>query len=521
MSRGIEASDVCVVAASMAEGDGREFEIKLAFDPADLAAIESHPLLAALSVQKETLLSVYYDTEDRLLWKARLALRVRKIGSRYVQTLKGSDGGAELFDRPEWEQEISSIEPDLRLAANTPLARLLDNAPACVLAASFRTHIDRAIYRVPRGHTEIELAIDEGEIEADARRSAVHEVELELKRGEPKALFELARILAASVPLRLAVKTKAERGYELSGEIAPGPEKAKPIALEDGMDCASAFRAIAENCLRQVVNNAEIIGVEETEGLHQMRVGLRRLRAAIAMFSKMTGDSEQARIKAELKWITNELGPARDLDVIITDILKPLDKHGHHAEAHRAFAAARDKAYAAAKSAIASDRFRSLLLDLVEWIVVGPWTTDPDKARRGRDIAEHAAKRLTRMRDFVREKGLKLRELDPKPRHKLRIKAKNMRYAIEFLDAIFPGGEHAKRRETALSALKDLQDELGALNDFAQREALARDALGPIGNGLPPEAAKLLTADHKDVERRFERAEAAFNRFDDTKPFWD
>ena len=114
----------------MAEGEDREFEIKLAFDPADLAAIESHPLLAALPVQKETLVSVYYDTEDRLLWKARLALRVRKIGSRYVQTLKGADGGAELFDRPEWEQETSSLEPDLRLAANTPLACLLDGAPA-------------------------------------------------------------------------------------------------------------------------------------------------------------------------------------------------------------------------------------------------------------------------------------------------------------------------------------------------------------------------------------------------------
>ena len=84
----------------------REFELKLEFDPADLAAIEAHPLLAGLRLDRQTLSSVYYDTADLALYKARVCLRVRNTGIRHVQTIKSMNGAAELFDRPEWEHEI-------------------------------------------------------------------------------------------------------------------------------------------------------------------------------------------------------------------------------------------------------------------------------------------------------------------------------------------------------------------------------------------------------------------------------
>lgn len=510
-----------MAAAASGAQAAREFEIKLEFDSADRALIESHPLLRAAQPEKETLVSVYFDTHDLALRKAEMVLRVRKAGGRYVQAIKGMDGAAQLFDRPEWEQETSGLDPDLTHIAGTPLAAALDGHGLADLHPLFRTRIERVVYRLPSNATDVELAIDQGEIEADSQWSPVHEVELELKQGEAKELFRLARRLAATIPLRLAVKTKAERGYELAGSAQAGAEKAKPVHLDPNMACHAAFRAIGENCLRQIVANERIVGTGEAEGLHQMRIGLRRLRAAIAVFAKMTGDSEQERIKAELRWITNELGPARDLDVFAADILKPLAKDGDHGEAHRTFTEARAKAYTAATSSIGSDRFRTALLDVAEWIEVGPWTVDEGLAkRRERSVAKHAAKRLARMRNYVRDKGEDLRELDPKRRHKLRISAKNLRYAIEFFAGLFPNGEKAKRREAQLSALKCMQDELGALNDLAQREALGREMLAAGGGDLDPRAAKLLAADETEIGRRLDRAEEAYASFVKSKSFW-
>ena len=511
-----------MVAAARGPEAAREVEIKLEFDPADRVGIERHPLLVTARPDKETLVSVYFDTEDRALWKAKMALRVRKVGQRYVQTLKGADGAAELFDRPEWEWETSGLEPDLSLVEETPAGTCLDGHARAVLKPLFRTRIERILYQLPNGGSQIELAIDLGEIEADAQWSPVHELELELKRGEPRDLFRLARHLAADIPLRLAVKTKAERGYDLAEGAAGGPEKARPIALDKDMICAQAFRAIGENCLRQIIANEPLVEAGEAEALHQMRVGLRRLRAAIAVFAKMTADSEQERIKDELKWITSELGPARDLDVFTADILKPLAKSGDHAAARSAFAEARAKAYQSATGSIRSDRFRKALLDIAEWIEVGPWTVGEAFAKlRERKIGEHAAKRLARLRSRVRDKGEDLRELSSKKRHKLRIEAKTLRYAVEFFARLFPDGEMAKPRETALSALKDMQDELGALNDIAQRQALASETLGGDGHDLGAQAAKLLAADEEEVERRLKRAEAAYERFAKVKAFWN
>ena len=510
-----------MVAAARGSRAAREIEIKLEFDPADRAGIERHPRLAAARPEKETLVSVYFDTEDRALWKAKMALRVRKVGPRYVQTLKGADGAAELFDRPEWEWETAGLEPDLSLIGDTPAGTCLEGRARAELKPLFRTRIDRIHYLVPNGTSQIELAIDLGEIETDSRWSPVHELELELKRGKPADLFRLARHLAAEFPLRLAVKTKAERGYDLAKGVAGGPEKAKAVEIDEDMTCAQAFRAIGENCLRQIVANEPLVGTGEAEALHQMRIGLRRLRAAIAVFTKMTADSEQERIKDELKWITNELGPARDLDVFTADILKPLAKSGDHAAAGSAFAEARAKAYEAATGSIASDRFRNVLLDIAEWIEVGPWTVSEELAKlRERKIGEHAAKRLARLRGRVRDKGEALRKLGPKQRHKLRIQAKTLRYAVEFFARLFPD-DAAKQREAALSALKDMQDELGALNDIAQRQALASRTLGEESHDLGAQAAKLLAAEEDDVDRLLKRAEGAYGRFAKTKPFWN
>jgi CHAD domain-containing protein len=108
-----------------------------------------------------------------------------------------------------------------------------------------------------------------------------------------------------------------------------------------------------------------------------------------------------------------------------------------------------------------------------------------------------------------------LRALDVKKRHKLRIKAKNVRYAVEFFASGFPGEKNAERREAALAALKDLQDQLGALNDLAQREALIEN-----GHELAHHAQGLLKPKEADVDQLLDRAQKAHADFAKVKSFW-
>ena len=506
--------------AAKAKREPREFELKLEFDPADLAAIEAHPLLAGIRLDRQTLVSVYYDTDTVALHEAGLCLRVRNTGKGYVQTIKSMNGMAELFDRPEWEEQVGGPRPDLKLAAGTPLEALLKDGMGERLRPLFQTSIERGVYHVASGGSEIEVAVDRGTIETAQRQAPVHEVELELKRGDPAELFRLARSLAATVPLRLAVKTKAERGYELAGGAAPGAEKAGGVDLDGKLSCQQAFRAVGQSCLRQIIANEPGVCAGDAQSLHQMRIGLRRLRAAIVAFEKIAADSEQERIRDELKWITNELGPARDLDVFEADILQPMSAtHGEDArlaEARRAFVNARAKAYGAAAQSVRSARFRNVLLDVAEWIEAGPWTSDRGlrKLREG-TIAEHAANLLSRGRKRIREKGADLRALDVKKRHKLRIRAKNLRYAVEFFTGVFPGEKNAERREAALAALKELQDQLGALNDLAQREALIEN-----GDELADHAQGLLAPKAADVDQLLDRAQKAHADFAKVKSFW-
>jgi triphosphatase len=330
----------------------------------------------------------------------------------------------------------------------------------------------------------------------------------------------VARKLAASVPLRLAVKTKAERGYELAMGAQPEAEKATRLHLDGELTCRQAFRAIGQNCLRKIIVNERGMCAGDANSLHQMRIGLRRIRAAVVAFEKIVADSEQERIEAELKWITNELGPARDLDVFEIDILKPMSNtHGgdpRYAEARRAFDDARAKAYGSAVGSVRSDRFRYAGLDAAEWIEAGPWTRDEHlRERRDEKVADHAAKLLSRGRKRIRKDGADLRALSTKKRHKLRIRAKNLRYAVEFFAGVFPGEKNAERREAAHTALKELQDQLGALNDLAQREALAAD-----GHDLADHAHGLLSPKEADKDKLLDRAQKAHADFAAVKSFW-
>ena len=512
-----------MIAARDATRPPREVELKLEIVPEDAERLAASSALAASIAppEEQALVSTYFDTPDFSLHRKGVYLRVRESGGRYTQTVKSARPDAELLERFEWEREISGPAPDLDGARNTALEPLLTPELRAALRPVFETRIRRKIYRIEQDGSEIEVAIDRGEVAAGARTRPVSELELELKRGDKKALFRLARRFAATVPLKLEVKTKAERGYELAEGGVAKPEKAAGIDIAPGLAAGEAFRAIAFSCLRQIVANEPATEAGQPESLHQMRIGLRRLRAAIAVFADIVGDEVEA-IKAGLKWITRELGPARDLDVFAADVLGPL-KAGHPADerlagAHREFETRRAAAYARVVAAIGSDRFRSAMLDLAEWIETGPWT---ERNARTAAVAEHAKKELARLRKRIKRKGADLRHRGASRRHRLRIRVKRLRYAAEFFAGTFPDDAGAKRRLQLLSALKDLQDALGGLNDLATRPALLAEGMEGDARAATQSAATIGLEDlEPQAEALLVKAEQAFARFAAIKPFW-
>jgi len=297
-------------------------------------------------------------------------------------------------------------------------------------------------------------------------------------------------------------------------------EKAASVKLDRSMSCVEAFRVITGSCIRQIIANEPGMCAGHAEALHQLRVGLRRLRAATKAFAEVTADPQQGKIKAELKWVMKQIGPARDLDVFGTDVLEPLRQidtdDPHLAEAQRSYNEMRRQAHESARSSIRSDRFRKNLLDLAEWIEVGPWTTDPAlKEVRERKVTERAAEVLARWRKRFRKRGKKLGDLSPQQRHILRMRAKDLRYVIEFFASLFPGQENGKRREAALAALEKLQDTLGALNDLT-----ARKRIMPKEIDRSARAKRLIAAQENKAGELLGEAKAARAQFSEVKSFW-
>ncbi|MFY0989475.1 CYTH domain-containing protein [Halomonas sp. C05BenzN] len=194
----------------------QEIELKVALGPQGPEALRHHPRLAGLVPRLATLGNTYFDTPGGDLEAARMALRLRRVDGRLLQTLKTrGQGGGGLSRRGEWEWEVPGPGLDLEgLAALPPMAEL-GHALLARLVPRFATDFRRETWRIESGDARIELALDLGEIRAEGRTVAIRELELELEAGEPAALQDLAEELAESVPLRPADTSKAARGGAL------------------------------------------------------------------------------------------------------------------------------------------------------------------------------------------------------------------------------------------------------------------------------------------------------------------
>lgn len=515
----------------------REIELKLELPKSAMRRLLLWPPLREHGTPRAVpLVSVYYDTPEHDLYEQGLTLRVRRSGRRHVQTVKLERGeSAALMNRGEWEHEVARGKPNLGLLEGTGLEQVLGAELEPRLVPLFEARMRRRTYPIESGTSIFELTVDEGEIVAGGRRAPVCEVELEVKRGDAQGLFAFARALSEHVPTQVSVTTKAERGYELIAGKGPRAAYATPVAVAPDATCRAAFQTIAGSCLRQVIANRALARDGVSEGLHQVRVGLRRLRVAITLFRDMVRDPQSETIRGELKWIVGEFGPARELDVFAQRIAA-----SSLADASPPGVAAfvgdvrqrREEALANARTAVDSDRFRMLVLDTAAWIEAGDWTSNPDElaaALRERPVATAAAAELDRHRKKILKRAAEICALDPEARHTVRIEAKKLRYGAEFFVGVFPGKKVRMARKRLAAALGRLQDVLGELNDIAVHERLTEAlALGKEPGGRKKRgsvrkafaAGRLAGQEEARGALLLEDAERAFARFAKIKPFW-
>lgn len=507
----------------------KEIELKLELPRASLSSLNELPLLKPLKPApgSATEISVYFDTDKFKLRKNGLMLRVRRIGRRYIQTIKAT-GNSGPFERGQWEAEVAGSEPDLRLAKGNPLARFGNSKLRRQLKPIFETRVKRKVYRLTRKACVIGLMVDRGIVSTGNRSWPLCEIELELERGNIAELFDVARELIRVLPVHLSFKSKSERGHELLGRAQDSAVKATAIELPAKLNARDAFRMIGFACLRHVMDNAAGVIRRDPEAVHQMRVGLRRLRAAMSVFAGLLRDSQTAVIERELRWLANALGPARELEVLMNRVVLPM-KQERIDKRIRLFTDELEKrhkiAVAQAQSAVQSTRFRALTFEVAAWLQAGHWATPQDELVRDRgdvQIAIFAAEQLTRRwRKLCRSREALVKR-ETRDLHRLRIQTKKLRYAIEFFGTLF-AARHAKRRlRRLLPILAQLQDSLGDLNDIAMDEA--RLALMGVRRHANPNrafAAGLLAGrEEARCEAAMAVASKAYAALVKSKPFW-
>lgn len=508
---------------------GTESEVKFEISPRDLQKLAATRILRRTGGQlakHKYFVSTYFDTGKLLLRRKGVSLRVRRAGKKRLQTIKTVNDGVALR-RGEWEHKLRSDEPDLRAARGTALEPLLSRKLKRDLKPIFATHIQRTFFPLRPGNSRIELALDEGHVRAGQKSSPVAKVELELKRGRASDLFKAARQVVQLVPAKLAFKSKSQQGYDLIADQPPRAILASKITLAHDASVATAFQVIGRSVLRHIAANEPAVMIGDPEGVHQMRIGVRRLRAAIAVFSDLVHCEQTEQIKRDLKWLAGKLGPVRDLDVFLKDKIAPFGRADFPIaglpELESELVYRRDIAAESAKAAVATARYRLLIFNILEWIEDGKWLKQ-SHSHRGPKIGPFAADLFRRKIKGTRKKARRVVDVDAHRRHKLRIAIKKLRYALYFFESLF-SHDNSRLLSRYKKHLRSLQDNLGALNDIAVRQKLsvklATDSGGPRPQLVAFAAGSIAGGERNEVKSILRRVETAAQKLRRAKRFWN
>ena len=479
-----------------------EVELKLLIAQGDIERLLHHPVLETVArreLSPQQLLSVYYDTPDLDLKKHRTALRLRRTGARWIQTVKteGKVAGG-LHERPEWESETAEDTLDFAAIPDPAIRKFFADEKICkTLRPVFVTEFTRTSSVLEfAGGDVVELSLDQGEICAEEKRLPISEVELELKAGNPMRLFDLALQLQESISLKLENVSKAERGYRLIVPVVLTPVKAQTPEFSPELSTSEAFvRILRGEVIHLQANEEGVLQGGHPEFTHQMWRALRRMRSALRVFSAVVPRETSRLLREELRWLTKEIDAARNWDVFVLETLPPILAAFPENKSLRSLQMESDqlrqRQNLRASAAITSGRYQKLLLRLGAWLCSQPWRVGEEENTAPfaeESISVFAEQVLQKYHNRCKKQGRHLATLTPEERHQVRIAAKRLRYASEFFSSLYP----RKRTRQYIAALASLQKILGALNDAVTAKSLLEDLEGTADNTTQQQAKNLV-----------------------------
>lgn len=453
-----------------------EFELKL-----EIPDARREEVVAAFGkARSQRLRARYFDTADGQLASAGIVVRVRKEGRHWVQT--GKAAGASALRRLEHNVALplatvgEAPAVDLSRHDHTPLGGRIRKALGLrdrdrsgdrnsdghdgdfpVLEAVFETNVLRRTRIAKSGDSVIEIALDQGVVLAGERHLPLYELEFELKDGRPEDAVRLARTWCVRHGLFLSSISKSQKGKRLAAQaghaalVAPRATKAKPAQFPRDSAGPAVLAAVVHTCLEQILPNASDVasGSDDAEVIHQLRVGIRRLRTALR---ELDGLADGIDPQWEKPWIKvfRALGEHRDSG-FLTHTMQPQLK----AAGGPALALPADAKPADPSAAVRSGAFQGAMMDLLAF-------THGTPASAG-DIEPKALvrARLQKLWRQLLKDGRDYTSLNEEAQHRVRKRLKRLRYLGELTVPLFASG----KVEHFLAELKDAQDALGRYND--------------------------------------------------------
>lgn len=474
-----------------------EIELKLAVpspDPTQLARrLAKAPLLARRKRTVTRLYNVYFDTPDQQLNRARVALRLRRVGSaahpQWLQTLKmGGSSDSALSQRGEWESTVPGGALDWQTLSTTPWTQLDPHGtlfPA--LAPCFVTDFERTRWEVR--HTDgsaVEIALDIGQIIAGQHRSPLCELEFELLSGTPQALFEVAQQIARTVAVLPATLSKAQRGYALARHAIHAPVHARPPLLPGTVSVPDAAGYVLRESFSQFTANLNALhSSNDPEVVHQARIGWRRFKSALRIFKPVYA-SQALPPRTALRPLLDSLGAQRDLDVALHDTLPPLAPAYVQADPTKealwhamvqTLTQAAAHHHQALRALLQDPALGTSLLHITQWLETFPTQLPPAEASAWEHtpLPAWARRRIRGLRDQL--KKATRHHTRTEEQHRIRIQAKRLRYGIEALQNVLP----PKGARRWLQRATTLQTGLGATRDIDQASRLLNTLDVPPG----------------------------------------
>jgi inorganic triphosphatase YgiF len=481
----------------------------------------------------KTLRSIYLDTPEHALKKAGIALRLRRDGRRWIQGVKT---GRTLHGGLSQVGEVENPAPGGRICLDAipdpsireEIVRRVNGAP---LQPVCETVIQRKTSElVLSDGTRAELAVDVGEVRAGERSAELSELEIELLSGSASGLFDIAHILVPDGGLRFSRLSKAARGYLLAEErridLPLAPRDARDVVLDPALTAEQAAREILRECLDQIATNVLVVRqMDDIEGPHQLRVGLRRLRSAFSVYAPVLRSPEMKRLDAEARWLGQEVGGLRDLDVVANDMARR-EAEIHPDEPELSALAdvvlrQAEKRREQLRKLLDVARVQAFLIDLARFVETRGWLVPQDFGQTERlaaPIATLASQSLDKRWKKVANRAQGLETLTVEQRHELRKELKKLRYAVEFFCPLFP----AKRVGPFLKRLKKLQTVFGDLNDAATMKTMftERNISGTEDPSIQRAIGWMIGASEARAEFGWTGAKALWRDLEQTRLFW-